>query len=252
MIELLWNAPVGESKLASQISALELREGDQILDVGCGCGEVLLRIGEKHEVNATGIDSSSEHIAEARKRALDRKLKGNVQFVEADAQSRKVEPASLDAVACLGASHAFGLGSSAYINALQEMVPMVRPGGQVLISEAYAKQPITEGYKEFIGDSITDDMSHEGNVQTGKSFGLIPLGAWTSNEDEWDEFEWTYQRIVEQRADHPQASDTDISKRTHRRNWMDAYLRWGRVTLGYGTYLFRKPISADRSYVDVQ
>ena len=243
MIELIWNAPVSESKIALQIAALALCEGQQVLDVGCGCGEVLLRICEAHAVAATGIDSSSEHIAEARRRTDDRNLKGNARFLEADAQSWNVESASFDVVICLGASHAFGLGSKAYINALHRILPMVRPGGQILISEAYAKQSIPEGYREFIGDSTTDEMTHESNVMSGKSLGLIPLGAWTSSEDEWDEFEWNYQRVVEQRADHPQASDTDISKRFRRREWIDAYLRWGRDTLGYGTYLFRKPTS---------
>ena len=111
MIELQWNAPVSESKMASQIAALAMTDGQEILDVGCGCGEVLIRICEQHGVQATGIDSSAEHIAEAHKRADGRVTKGAVEFAEADAQNYQVDPGSVDVVMCLGASHAFGLGS---------------------------------------------------------------------------------------------------------------------------------------------
>ena len=240
MIELLWNAPVSESKMAAQIAALDLAEGDRILDVGCGCGEVLLRICERHRVQATGIDSSGLHVDEARRRAALRDLVGSVDFIEADAQRWHVEPGSHDTVLCLGASHAFGLGPDAYTNALQQIVTMVRSGGKLLISEAYARQPIPNDYREFIGDSIPDETTHAGNVHIGESLGLIPLGAWTSNVDEWDTFEWNYQRIVETKAMNSDADKEDILKLKQRRNWMDGYLRWGRDTLGYGTYLFIK------------
>ena len=239
MIELQWNAPVSEAKLASQISALNVFDSAGILDVGCGCGEVLLRTAEHHAVRATGIDSSADHIAEANRRAAHRRTAGDIDFIVADAQEFSVEPASLDVVLCLGASHAFGLGANAYRNALECILPMVKPGGQLLISEAYAKQAVPEGYREFIGDSLSDNMTHEANVQAGTSLGLVPLGAWTSSDDEWDEFEWSYQRVVEEQARHPEAGDAAIEKLKRRRKWMDAYLRWGRDTLGYGTYLFR-------------
>lgn len=241
MIELLWNAPVSEAKMTLQIAALALRDGQRVLDVGCGCGECLIRVCEQHAVYGTGIDSSADHIVEARRRVESRVVRGNVEFAESDAKDWPVDRESLDLAICLGASHAFGLGPNAYHHALQQMMPMVRRGGQILISEGYAKQPIPEGYKEFIGDTITDDMTHEANVRVGVSLGLVPLGAWTSNVDEWDEFEWSYQRIVEHHARNSDANEEDGLKLRRRREWMDGYLRWGRNTLGYGTYLFIKP-----------
>jgi len=58
---------------------------------------------------------------------------------------------------------------------------------------------------------------------------------------EWDNFEWGYQRIIESKA---AAGDTAaLTRRSARRAWMDAYLKWGRDTLGYGVYLFQKPAS---------
>lgn len=241
MIELKWDAPVSETKLGSQIGALQLSERQNLIDVGCGCGEVLIQICQQHEVFSTGIDTSDEAIAEAQRRASARSFVGNVEFIVANAQSWVTESSQFDIAVCLGASHAFGLGSTAYRNALEQLNQIVRPGGQILIAEGYVEQPIPEAYKQFIGDSTTDEMTHAHNVLTGKSLGLIPLAAWTSREDEWDEFEWSHQRIVEHRACLPNADRASKELLQRRRDWMDGYLEWGRDTLGYGTYLFSKP-----------
>jgi SAM-dependent methyltransferase len=68
MIEHLWNAPVSEAKMARCIETQELHPGQWVLDVGCGCGEVLIRLHERYQIQGTGIDTSTEYIAEARKR----------------------------------------------------------------------------------------------------------------------------------------------------------------------------------------
>ena len=81
-------------------------------------------------------------------------------------------------------------------------------------------------------------MTHLSNVRVAQARGLNVLAAWTSSLDEWDAFEWNYQRIVEVKA---AAGDEDsISRLANRREWMDGYLEYGRDTLGYGMYLFRK------------
>jgi len=241
MIELLWNGPISEAKMAKYIESLELAAQQRVLDVGCGCGEVLIRLFERFQVQGTGIDSSSEHIAEAKRRAAGRVPDSAVRFVNADAQSFHVDPDSLDLATCMGASHAFGCGGGAYRNAIERMIPLVVPGGLLLVAEGYIKQPAAPEYRKILGDTSPDEMTHAANVATGKQLGLIPVAAWTSGEDEWDDFEWSYQRIVEHHANSkPDDEDFEL-KLTQRREWMDAYLQWGRDTLGYGVYLFKRP-----------
>lgn len=240
MIELLWNNPISESRLEQYFNALSLHPGQQVLDVGCGCGEVLIRLSERYRIQGTGIDTSAEHVAEAVRRAAGRTADA-VRFLTADARSFHVEPDSQDLVICLGSTHAFCPGSDAYANALTRMQPLVVSGGLLLVADGCLKQPAPPEYRRFLRDAIPDGMTHFANVVTGRDLGLIPLAAWTSSQDEWDEFEWSYQRIIEQKARESPNDEQVRARLNRRREWMDAYLKWGRDTLGFGVYLFRKP-----------
>jgi SAM-dependent methyltransferase len=241
VIELLWNAPISEATMAQCLESLDLAPGQRVLDVGCGSGDVLIRLAEQFSIEGTGIDSSDDAIAEANSRKNDRRLKGSIHFESADARNYFVAPESWDVVLCLGATHALGLGQDAYRNALVEMMPWLVPGGLLLIGEGYMKQPAAPEYRKLLGDSMPDEMTHAANLATGQDLGLKPLADWTSSGQEWDGFEWAYQRIVVLDAVNNPDDPAVMARLSRRNEWMDAYLRWGRDTLGYGMYLFQKP-----------
>ncbi|WP_419189491.1 SAM-dependent methyltransferase [Stieleria marina] len=227
--------------MSKYLSALRVKDGNRVVDFGCGCGELIIRLCECSDIVATGIDSSQPHLAEARRRAARRINGAQIQFVEANAAEFTVDESPIDIAICMGSSHAFGLGPDSFANALSKIIPMLAPGGQILIGEGYMKQPASPEYRAMLGDSSPDSMTHARNVQTAKQLGLIPLAAWTSSEEEWDDFEWGYQQIVEHNAAEDPNNQTAADRLSARREWMDAYLRWGRDTLGYGIYLLKNP-----------
>lgn len=81
------------------IEKLAPRPGERILDVGCGCGRPSLdlarHIGPAGQV--VGIDISAPLLAFARQAAEARGI-GNVDFVEADAQTANLGCAAYDAI----------------------------------------------------------------------------------------------------------------------------------------------------------
>ena len=241
MIELLWNAPTSEESMSRHIEVLDLPASSRILDVGCGCGEFLIRVCERFKTTGTGIDISEPHIEEAKRRASARVPAAELTFDVADAQRNDIVGEPVDLAVCMGSTHAFGGGPSAFENALQRLRAFVKPTGMVLVADGYMKRPADSGYRKLLGDSMPDSKTHATNVAIGRACGLVPLAAWTSSEEEWDNFEWGYQRIVEHQAERSPDDLQIAAKLARRREWMDAYLRFGRDTLGYGTYLFKKP-----------
>jgi SAM-dependent methyltransferase len=74
--------PFGEGAM----DALDLRPGQAVLDVGCGCGTTTLTLADRVGLDGrvAGVDVSAPMLALARRRAVGR---ANVEFHEADAQT---------------------------------------------------------------------------------------------------------------------------------------------------------------------
>lgn len=79
------------------MDAAEVKSGEHVLDIGCGCGgsslELARRVGDSGRV--VGADLSGPMLARARERAEEAGL-SHLTFVQADAQTYAFEQASFD------------------------------------------------------------------------------------------------------------------------------------------------------------
>lgn len=240
---MLFNSPLSSEKADRIISVLGLFEHDRVLDVGCGRGEFLIRLIEATGATGLGIDIDADSISDARKNASGRISNERCELIAADIKETSLDENSFDLAMCVGSTHAFGPGEAAYPNAIQALIRMVKPGGQILIGEGYWKQPPNPDYLKLLGEPVGIYHDHPGNISLAEQHGLIPVYAAVSSDDEWDHFEWSHRMKVENLA-LANPDDPKSAERLERsRQWRDGYLRWGRTTMGFGFYVCRKQVS---------
>jgi len=89
-----------EAKLELVCTKLGLREGERVLDVGCGWGSFVIHAASRHGVNAVGITLSDHQAQLARERAREAGVADRVEFRVAD--YREVSDGPFDAIASIG------------------------------------------------------------------------------------------------------------------------------------------------------
>ena len=107
--------PLDPARIDDAIARLELGPDDRVLDIGCGPGELLVRIAERTGAGGLGIDGSAIVIEEARRRAAARAPRAGLDFVAGDSSGTSSAGTGAGAVegtfaaaCCLGSSHALG------------------------------------------------------------------------------------------------------------------------------------------------
>jgi SAM-dependent methyltransferase len=111
------------------LTAAAIRDGDHVLDVGCGTGKAtrdVARIARRG--GAVGVDLSSQMIGLARKTAADEGV-DNVEFQQADAQISPFAPETFDAVISRMGSMFFGDPIAAFTN----FHCALHPGGRLTL-----------------------------------------------------------------------------------------------------------------------
>jgi ubiquinone/menaquinone biosynthesis C-methylase UbiE len=227
--------PLSLEKVDRVLALFDLPPGARVADVGCGKAEMLMRLIERYGCTALGVDSNADFLAEARARAFDRGVAGQLELVESEARDWKPGDQKFDAVLCVGATHAYGdlAGTLEALNAL------VKPGGLVLVGEGYWRKKPDAAYLKVLGAKAKDFTDHAGNVEAGAAAKLTCLYSAAGSEDDFDHYEGLYARAIESHClENPDDADVE-PMRKRIREWRTAYLTYGRDTLGFGLYLFR-------------
>lgn len=112
------------------LSILQPKEGEKVLDVGCGVGTFVYHCAKKG-AKAVGIDYSRESINVARQLAERFGVSANVEFIHCDAKSLPYPDMSFDKVVAVDfIEH---IEDSQKRDALLEMLRVLKPGGFIII-----------------------------------------------------------------------------------------------------------------------
>jgi cyclopropane fatty-acyl-phospholipid synthase-like methyltransferase len=131
--------PTATGRLTSRmIEGAELREGLDVLDVGCGTGAPAVRLASEFGVHVTGITTSSEGIAAAKERAAGLGLSDRTEFLQRDGMDNGFPDASFDRVWVLESSHLMRDRDKV----LSECARVLRPGGRVVLCDIIRRREL--------------------------------------------------------------------------------------------------------------
>lgn len=236
--DLPFHNPVEPARIDEVLGLLALGRGERALDVGCGTGELLIRVAERFGSGGLGIDEAEIQIAEARRRAQERVFYAGVEFLAADARSSDLPTGPFALTACIGSLHAVGddLPSS-----LSRLAAVTAPGGHVLIGDGFWRRTPEPAYLSALGASEDELPDFAGLVGAGADAGLEPVYAIVTGDGEWDRYEWRLifngLRFAAEHPDDPDAADVGEWARRARDR---ALAPGGRDTLGFALVLFRR------------
>jgi SAM-dependent methyltransferase len=229
--------PVSAGRIERLLDLLPLQQNHRVLDLGCGRGELALRLIERFGATVVGVELSPYMLDAARERAQWTDALSRLHLDDIDIARFEADPETFHLSVMMGAGGIAG-GMAGICAKLRGWT---RGGGYVLVGEGYWRKRPAADYLAVLGCGEDSHRDHHGNVAAGIEQGLIPMHAITASVDEWDEYEWKYSRSIERYAGE-QPDDPDVPEMLERsRRWRDAYLRHGRDTLGFGVYLFFRP-----------
>jgi SAM-dependent methyltransferase len=228
-IRIDFNAPLSAERAGRLAGDLAALRPAAVLDLGCGWGELLLRIvAACPDAQGTGVDTHHPDLIRGRGNAAARGLADRVTFIEGPA-AENVRAA--DVVINVGAHQAFG----GVIEALQALHSVVRPGGRVLFGTEFWEYPPAPAQLASMwpGISASDCTSLAEVADQAVAAGFRPLRIETATQGEWEEFESGLAADAEEwllaHAGHPEADKVRTRLDTQRSIW----LRGHRGVLGF-------------------
>jgi SAM-dependent methyltransferase len=130
---------------ALAIAALGLKDGDSVLELGCGPGHALhAMMRERHLRRVAGLDWSEVMLAQARRRNRAAIASGRLTLVRGDFAELPFADASVDAILAVNVAY-FMRGCAA----LGEARRVLRPGGRIVL---YATDAAAMSRWRFAGE----------------------------------------------------------------------------------------------------
>jgi len=234
---MTFNSPLSEERATRLVDFMAEDLRGRVLDIGCGWGELLLRVVAAAPGTAgLGLDLDEAALEHGQTLAAQRGLADRVTFVPGDAKETAPEEAA--AVISLGASHVWATSVDLsspmdYAGALRAIRARVPRGAQVVYGEAVWSSKPTAEAAAALGGRLDELIGVADLVDLTVATGFVPVAVHEASLDEWDDFESKFSAaytawLVEHGPDGADADE--VRARAQRQR--DGYFRGYRGVMG--------------------
>jgi SAM-dependent methyltransferase len=226
--------PFTPAKLALLGASIGLSEGDTILDLCCGKGELLCTWARDHGIAGTGVDVSTIFLAAARDRAAELGVADRVTFTHGNARGH-VAAEPVHVAACVGATW-IGDGVEGTVALLRQSL---HPGGTILVGEPFwrGERPDEETARACHARTPDEFDTLPGLVERFGAMGCDLIEMVLADEDSWDRYaaaQWRNLRIwLDANPDDELAPELREELHTEPLR----YVRYRRRLLGWGVFV---------------
>lgn len=178
--------PFTPEKFATLGAVLRLKPGMRILDLGSGSGEMLSTWARDYRISGTGVDLSSLFTSQAKLRAKELGVAGQLEFIHGDAAGF-VAGQKVDVAACIGATW-IGGGVAGTIELLTKSL---QDDGIILIGEPYWLQlpPTEEAAQACEASSVNDFLTLPGLIASFGRLNYDVVEMVLADREGWDRYE---------------------------------------------------------------
>ena len=159
-----------EDDVVEVLSEVRFPSGGAVLDLGCGRGDIAIRVARAFDAEVTGVDGHPPFIEIARQSAKEAGLQRRCEFAAADLRKSLAKPARFDAVLMIAVGPV--LGDPAKTMSMLRAV--VRDGGWIIIDDGYLEDGVPpsadyEGYLER--EAMEAGLTHFGDTIVARRIG---------------------------------------------------------------------------------
>ena len=234
--------PITPERSDALVERCRLHVGDHVLEVGCGKGDLLVRLLARWtSATGEGFDRNPWFLAAARAaaQAARNDVVRRVSFIETDLPAALIADRGVALTIGMGATGVYDGDQAATVRGL---AAATRPGGVVVFGDGlWVREPLLSGLAAFgmAHDELAEGV--DGFAALGLEAGLEVIDIEVVSEAEWDEYEASYAGAVRAWATvHPDDPDRDAFL-ARSAMMADSYALWRRDAFGFAIGRFRVP-----------
>ena len=219
--------PTTPEKIIAAGQEAGLKTGSQVIDFGCGYGEVLILWAQEFGITGVGIDINKRACNVARHKISEQGLSEHLKIVCGNAAEYEFAPQEFDVAACIGALF---IWQNDFRRTLRQMCQAVHNDGKLIIGEAYWSRPQVP--PEYSRKATSIHTEHE-LFQICREEGYTIEWIRRASDDDWDRYESSnWQGLIDwlhKNPSHPERQQVLVY--LHERQ--GEYFRYGRAYFGW-------------------